>query len=174
MGRFGASVLPPLGWFFFCSVRLCQLRSGYRGAPSRGWPSGRNPLLGRSASPCRFALCRLVIASLLLRSNFVTPPLSLRFAQILLGFFRRGSALLVAGLSPRSRSALPRRLFGSEIWIYHFFFLQLRNNLKIYCLCTFQSRFSSSFSAGCGCCWRWSLCCYSSGFGWEKARLTRF
>lgn len=172
VGLFGASVLPPLGWSFWGSVRSCPLRSGYRGAPSRGVPFGRNPLLGRSASPCRFALCRHVVASLLLRRNFVVPPLSLRSAPHWLWATPCGRYRFV-DRAATGRGCLQMERVG-KIWKFHFFFLQLRNNLKIYCLCMFLSRFLSSFSAGCGCCWRWSPCCYLSVCGLVKARLTRF
>lgn len=201
VGRFGASVLPPLGWFFCGSVRLCPLRSGCRGAPSRGWPFGRNPLLGRSASPYRFALCRAGVRLVDLRGsrsfrlaqarNSSRVPRVALFASLRAGTWSRRSFSVATSLFLRSRSAPLKFCWDSSagavrswwlgsrpdpgerapgIWKSRFFFLLLPNNLKIYCLCMYLSRFSNSFSAGFGCCWRWSLCCYSSGFGSVKAQ----
>lgn len=149
------------------SVVLCACARSARAfavRPVAAIPSGE---IRSSGAPLRL-VASLCAGAWSRRSCFVATPSQLRRSSAPLNFCWGSSAGAVRswwlGCCPDPRARAP------GIWNSRFFFLSLPNNLKIYCLCTYLSRFSSFFSAGYGCCWRWSLCCYSSGFGSVKAR----
>lgn len=139
-------------------LSLCVAR-GRSGSRKRGTPPA---CLASLLSP----------RSVLLRGRVAPSPSQLRYSSALAplrSIFSWGSSAGAVrswwlGCRPDTGARAP------GIWKSQLFFLLLRNNLKIYCLCMYLSRFSNSFSAGYGYCWRWSLCCYSSGFGSVKAR----
>lgn len=149
-----------------CLVRCTCARSARAIAvrPVAASPAGE---IRSSGAPLRL-VASLCAGTWSRRSFSVATSLLLRSRSAPLKFCWDASAGAVRSCWLGSRPDAGARAPG--IWKSRFFFLLLRNNLKIYCLCMYLSRFSSSFSAGCGYCWRWSLCCYLSGFGSEKAR----